>query len=86
MLMATAWLGATTGLLSKRSRTSQRAAIWSQSVASELCASWWRAAIAAWSWYGPMGPRGKAAVTSAVPEPAQKMNGTSILVERLYAG
>ena len=33
MLTATAWLGATTGLSSKRSRTSQRAAIWGQSVA-----------------------------------------------------
>ena len=44
-MMATAWLGATTGLSSKRSRTSPRAAIWGRSVASGLCASSWRAAI-----------------------------------------
>ena len=43
------------------------AAIWGQAVASGLCASSWRAAIAAWSWYGPMGPRGRAAVTSVIP-------------------
>jgi hypothetical protein len=38
-----------------------------QSVASALGASSWTAAIAAWSWYGPVVPLGSASVMSAMP-------------------
>ena len=67
MATATAWLSATTGLSEIRSSSSYSATICGQSVASALGASSWTAAIAAWSWYGPVGPRGSASVISATP-------------------
>jgi hypothetical protein len=160
MLMATAWLGDDRVVVQMEQDVVEGGDLGPVGRFG-LCASSWRAAIAAWSWYGPMGPRGRAAVTSAIPssvalrsrrlrscsamgmsdplgpdfirditpgkqpwlyrvrcrrslgparwcprrrrsartsrseavlagakptEPAQKMNGTSILVERLYTG
>jgi hypothetical protein len=61
------WFSATKGLSEIRISSSYRAMICGQSVASALGASSWIAAIAAWSWYGPIAPRGSASVMSATP-------------------
>ena len=72
MATATAWFSATTGLSEIRSSSSYSAMICGQSVSAALGASSCSAAIAAWSWYGPVGPRGSAPVISATPSAMQR--------------
>jgi hypothetical protein len=69
MLMATAWLGDDRVVVQMEQDVVEGGDLGPVGRFG-LCASSWRAAIAAWSWYGPMGPRGRAAVTSAIPSSA----------------
>jgi len=68
MATATAWFSRITGLPGcSLSSTEYSSAICGQSVAAAVGASSCRAAIAAWSWYGPAGPAVSALVTRATP-------------------